>query len=212
MIRTALASVSLWFGVLAMAKPHRVPPQALLDRPGYVVSDLAASGDGCKASDIHVDIMADGGLALTLDRLQVQVGEGIPAQEAARRCDLSLTLKHEPGWAFAVRRYEVLGQADMAQGLRGAIQLWHHNDTRRPLKIAEALDGPLTTFDYRIQATQSPDRFVWSACGSRQSLKLALALALDPVGGSQGFLGQCGCGNPDVRLELLWRPCTTAQP
>lgn len=180
--------------------------------PDYVVSHVVASGGGCASADTHVETLSDGRLVVTLDRMQVQVGNGIPAEESQKLCELALTLKHEPGWSYAVRTYEVLGQADLASAVSAGVRLWHHNDTRRPLKLAEALPGPVELFDYRLLSSQDRDRLSWSPCGQRQSLKLALALVLTPTGEQQGFLGQCGCGSPDIRLEILWRRCAMPPP
>lgn len=197
MIRATLVLTGLLSSSLAAAA----------DAPEFTIGSVATSGAGCPADATQVALLPDGRIDFTLPRSVVQVGEGIPLEDAARRCEVAVTLEHEAGWSFAVRKYEVFGQAELSEGLTGSVSLWHNNDERRPLKVSETLTGPLTNHDYHLDASQDRDRVVWSDCYGGQSIKLALALELTPGEGHEGTMGQCGCGKPDVRVELLWRRC-----
>jgi hypothetical protein len=129
---------------------------------------LAAKGEGCPDNRSVVLTQANSGYFIVrFTKLSARVGPKISSQESRRGCTLALTVTSPRGTRYAVKEVRVEGQAALAKGARGQIDITAAPQAGTTGKFKYALTGQRKGA-YKKEGTIAP--VVGSVCGDTRAL------------------------------------------
>ena len=168
-------------GTLVAALPSYTIPDASPSGHEVTIEGIAFAGSGCPAGSVAGQLSSDQTtITLLYDSFVAQAGEGIPASNYRKNCQLNIKIKYPSGWQFSVFKADYRGYAALPAGDTGTCKAtYYFSGDSRQISSTMTLTGPYN--DNYIKTDQfGVDSTVWSPCGLEGLLNINSEARLSP--------------------------------
>ncbi|KAH8891189.1 hypothetical protein GQ53DRAFT_649066 [Thozetella sp. PMI_491] len=145
------------------------------------IENIVFAGSGCPAGSVTGDLSDDlAAITLLYDNLTAQAGNGVPASEYRKNCQLNFKINYSSGWQFSVVKADYRGYAQLPTGDSGTTKAtYYFSGDSQQFSSAMTIDGPYEG-DYIKIDQIGLDRTVWSPCGREALFNINSEVRLSP--------------------------------
>lgn len=188
-------------------EPRGLPPVGP-DPTKVSIESIAFDGSGCPEGSVAQSLSSDRtSFALLFDQFVASKGPGVPAEQAHRQCQMSLSLKLPQGWQYSVATIEYRGYVQLPRKMKATQRTTYYFEGDGDFASVHSTYAGARAEDYLIRDTLPFSTVVWSSCDKVRPL--TITTELEVKGGTDP--GHITADTIDGRnafvLGLHWKPC-----
>ena len=178
------------------------------------IVNLQVRGSGCPEGSVQQNIAPDGqSFVLYFYEYIAEIGSEVARTENRKACQLSLNLRHTPGWRFAVVKFEFTGYVNIDNGISASQEaLYYFQGDENGLNFSEAMTGPKDGIYHIVQKVEPTVRY-WSFCDVERAINIRTSVKLinleNASSSASGFIGTDSIDGTigTQTWNIVWQKC-----